>query len=287
MYLFAQKLSKIDVKMIKILCYNTLMIKLIATDIDGTILIPDGQFTDGVKSCVKRLQDLGIKVVLVTGRMNKAALLIRDELGLKTPVVSYQGGLVNNNGEILYERYLTAEQTERIIAWSRGENIHLNLYNDDVLYSESDCYEIRRYASRQNVDYVIKPFSEIEKDRVNKVLAIDYNDSERINRYEQELSNVFSELYIVKSTPNFLEFSNPQASKYCAVKFLQKYWDLDDDEILTIGDQNNDIALLRAGGVKVAMANATDELKYVADYVTDSVYDDGFVKAVEKFVLRG
>lgn len=262
------------------------MIKLVATDIDGTILIPDGEFTKGVKTCVQKLQELGVKVVLVTGRMNRAALLVREELCLDTPVVSYQGGLVNDGGRILYERYLTKEQTERIIAWARRENIHINLYNDDILYSEKDCDEIRRYASRQKVDYVIKSFDDVLKDRVNKVLAIDYNNSERITRYEKELQEIFTELYIVKSTPNFLEFSNPEGSKYCAVKFLQKYWGLKDDEILTIGDQNNDIALLEAGGLKVAMGNATKELKQVADYVTEDVKNDGFVSAMERFVLN-
>ena len=83
-----------------------------------------------------------------------------------------------------------------------------------------------------------------------------------------------------------MEFSNPEASKYCAVKFLQKYWNLKDDEILTIGDQNNDIALLEAGGIKIAMGNATDELKSIADYVTDTVFNDGFVKAMEKYVNK-
>ena len=116
-------------------------------------------------------------------------------------------------------------------------------------------------------------------------MAIDYNNADRISKYEKELPKLFPELYIIKSTPYFLEFSNPEASKYCAVKFLQKYWGLNDDEILTIGDQNNDIALLEAGGIKVAMGNATEELKTVADYVTESVYDDGFVRAIENFVL--
>ena len=80
------------------------MIKLIATDIDGTILIPEQPFTQRVKDCIKELQDKGILVVLVTGRMNKAARLVAKELGLKTPIVSYQGGLVKNNEQVLYER---------------------------------------------------------------------------------------------------------------------------------------------------------------------------------------
>lgn len=261
------------------------MIKLVATDIDGTILIPEGEFTSSVKECIRKLCKQGIKVVLVTGRMHAAARRIAQDLGLDTPVVSYQGGLVVNNGEKLYERYLTEEQTQRILDWAgvNGENIHINLYNDDVLYSESDCYEVQRYCNNLHTEYTVKKFSEIKRDKINKLLAIDYSNPERITRYEKELQDIFPDLYIVKSTPYFLEFSNPEASKKCAVEFLQNYWGLKKDEILTIGDQNNDIALLQAGGVKVAMGNATEELKAEADYITASVYEDGFVKAMEKF----
>ena len=262
------------------------MIKLVATDIDGTILIPEGEFTQAVKSCVSELCQKGIKVVLVTGRMNAAASKIAKDLGLNTPVVSYQGGLVVEDGKKLYERYLTEHQTERILNWATKENIHINLYNDDVLYSENDCYEVQRYCNNLHTERTIKPFSEIKKDKINKLLAIDYSNPERISRYEKELPSIFPDLYIVKSTPYFLEFSNPEASKQCAVEFLQKYWGLSKDEILTIGDQNNDIALLRAGGLKIAMGNATEELKSEADYITESVFEDGFVKAMEKFCLN-
>ena len=64
---------------------------------------------------------------------------------------------------------------------------------------------------------------------------------------------------------------------------MQNYWGISEAETLTIGDQNNDIALLKAGGVKIAMGNATKELKSIADYTTDSVFNDGFVKAIEKY----
>lgn len=261
------------------------MIKLVATDIDGTILIPEGEFTSGVKDCIKKLHASGIKVVLVTGRMNAAATKIAQDLGLDTPVVSYQGGLVVENGKKLYERYLTEEQTERILGWAKRENIHINLYNDDVLYSETECYEVQRYCNNLHTEHTVKKFSEIKKDKINKILAIDYSNPDRITRYEKELQEIFPDLYIVKSTPYFLEFSNPEASKKCAVEFLQNYWDLKKEEILAIGDQNNDIALLQAGGLKIAMGNATDELKTEADYITDSVFDDGFVSAMEKFCL--
>ena len=260
------------------------MIKLVATDIDGTLLIPEGQFTEGVKKCVQKLCQKGIKVVLVTGRMNAAASLIAEDLGLDTPVVSYQGGLIKQNGKTLYERCLTCEQTEKIIEWAKRENIHLNLYNDDVLYSEQKCYEIERYCGNLHTEYRIKQFCDIRKDKVNKLLAIDYDNPAKIDRLERELPETFPELYIVKSTPYFLEFSNKEASKYCAVKFLQNYWGIKEEETLTIGDQNNDIALLKAGGIRVAMGNATEELKKVATHTTDTVYNDGFVRAMEELL---
>lgn len=260
------------------------MIKLVATDIDGTIFIPEKEFTNEVRACITKLSQKGVKVVLVTGRMNAAATLIAKDLGLETPVVSYQGGLVTYENDVLYERYLEKEQAEKILNWAKKESIHINLYNNDVLYSEKDDYEVKRYCGNLHTEYVVKDFNDIDKKKINKLLAIDYDNPERINKFEKELPDVFPDLYIVKSTPYFLEFSNKEASKYCAVKYLQKYWNLSDDEILTIGDQNNDIALLQAGGLKIAMGNATDELKKEADYITDSVYNDGFVRAMERFV---
>ncbi len=262
------------------------MIKLIATDIDGTIIIPEKTFTEHVRDCIKELCEKGIKVVLVTGRMHAAASLIAKDLGLDTPVVSYQGGLIKHNNETLYEKCLTKEQAEKIINWAKEEKIHLNLYNDDILYSEQKCYEIERYCNNLHTHYEVKQFCDVDKIKVNKLLAIDYNNPERIDLYEKELPTIFPELYIVKSTPYFLEFSNKEASKYCAVQFLQNYWGISRSETLTIGDQNNDIALLKAGGIKIAMGNATEELKQLADDITDTVQNDGFVKAMQKYCFE-
>ena len=120
-------------------------------------------------------------------------------------------------------------------------------------------------------------------ENVNKILAIDYGNAERVTGWVNELQAKYPNLYIVKSTPFFCEIGSSMAKKSLGVEFLAKYWDLNQDEILTIGDQNNDIELLKAGGVKVAMGNATPELKECATFITDTVENDGFVKAIEKF----
>lgn len=264
------------------------MIKLVATDIDGTILGKSQVFTPGVKNCIKTMQDNGIRVVIVTGRMFAAAKLIAQRLNLKTPVVAYQGGMIKESSEsdkILYESHIPRQNVIKIIEWARKNRIHLNLYSRDILYVEQDNDTIKHYASLQNIGYKVCSFDDIEPDNIHKLLAINYQDENLVTGWINECREMFPELYIVKSTPYFCEFSSPNASKSCAVNFLKKYWNLTDDEVLAIGDQDNDIELLKAGGISVAMGNGTEGVKREADFITDTVENDGFVKAMEKFVL--
>ena len=262
------------------------MIKLVATDIDGTILGPSGEFTPAVKNCIAKMQKLGIKVVIVTGRMYKGALKIAERLNLTTPIVAYNGGYIKDfDGTVLYEKYLPEDYTKQIIDWARRNRVHLNLYSQDTLYSEKDDDEIRRYAKYQQLNYIVEDFSDIPFTKIHKLLAIDYNDADKVTGWVNEMSERFPDLYIIKSTPYFCEFSTPDATKACAVRCLQKHWNLKDNEILTIGDQDNDIELLKAGGISVGMANGTEALKAQADYITDTVQNDGFVCAMEEFVL--
>lgn len=261
-------------------------IKMVATDIDGTIVDWNfGNFTPAVKKCIKNLCANGIKVVLVTGRMHCACDHIVKELELNTPVISYQGGLIKDEqGNTLYQQNLDTNYAKQIIKWAQNNDIHINLYINDKLYVEKDNNFVKKYTDGKFIPYTVCPFETLEIDNVNKILAIDYNDADRVTGWVEELKKIFPELYIVKSTPYFCEIGSPMAKKSLGVEFLAKKWGLKQDEILTIGDQNNDIELLKSGGIKVAMGNGTPELKECADFITDTVQNDGFVKAIEKFV---
>ncbi len=261
------------------------MIKMVATDIDGTIVDWSlGDFTPAVKKCIKNLCAKGIKVVLVTGRMHCATNHIVNELGLDTPVISYQGGLIKDKeGNVLYQENLNSEIAKQIIKWAQDNDIHINLYIDDKLYVENDNDCVKKYTDGKFVDYTVCSFEDLEIKNVNKILAIDYDDAERVTGWVEELQEKFPSLYIVKSTPFFCEIGSANAKKSLGVEFLCKKWGIDKSEVLAIGDQNNDIELLKSGGIKVAMGNASPELKECADYITETVQNDGFVKAIDKF----
>ncbi len=262
------------------------MIKMVATDIDGTILGGDFEFKPSVKNCIKKLNEKGVKVVLVTGRMHCAAAKIAEELGINTPIVSYQGGLVKEMcgcENTLYQRNLDSEKARQVIKWAKDTNAHINLYMDDVLYVEKDNEIIKRYTKARFIDYKVCSFDSLEIKNVNKILAIDYTDPKRVTGWVNELQEKYPDLYIVKSTPHFCEVAEKTATKGCAVEFLQKRWGIKKEETLAIGDQDNDIELLKSAGVKVAMGNASESLKTCADCLTDDVDKDGWVKAIERF----
>ncbi len=262
-------------------------IKMVATDIDGTILKHNGEFNPKVLECLKNLDKLGVKVVLVTGRMNRSAKKIANIIGINSPVVSFQGALVCENTpheKILYERDIPNDIAKKILNWGKNEHVHMNLYMNDNLFVEAENEFTKKYVDYQKIPFTIKPFDELEINNVNKILLIDYNDAEKIDRLTNYLKKEYPELFICKSTDFFCEICHKEATKGDGLRFLQNLYGISKEETLTIGDHNNDIELLQSGGVKVAMGNATDELKAIADYVTDTVDNDGFAKAIEKFV---
>lgn len=264
------------------------MIKMLVLDIDGTIFKNDYTASASVRRTLKALVDEGIKVVLCTGRMYAATKFIAAELGLNTPVICYQGGLVKNffdNDDTILEKNMSSELALDVIRELKSRGIFFNLYVNDVLMVERDDELIRQYVDARNLTYkIVGNCEDIELCGVNKILAID-NDTELIENLQKELSQKYKDrLYVIRSTPRFCEFSNPEATKGNAVRFLANMWGIEKNEIMACGDQDNDIEMLLAAGTKVAMGNASDSLKQIADYVTDTVDNDGVVKAVSRFI---
>lgn len=263
-------------------------IKMLVLDIDGTIFRKDYTASEKVKRTLKNLVNDGIKVVLATGRMYAATKSIAKELGLNTPVVAYQGGLVKNflhDETVLFEKTMDENFARAVIDDLKKRDVFFNLYIDDVLLVEEDSELIRNYVDARNIDYkVIGDCTKIDLTGLNKILAID-SDTKLIEELQKEMAQKYAEkLYVIRSTPMFCEFSNLEATKGNAVRHLADMWGIKKEEIMACGDQDNDIEMLLASGTKVAMGNATQTLKEIADYVTETVDNDGVVCAVSKFI---
>jgi len=264
------------------------MIKMLVLDIDGTIIKKDFTYSKTLHETLLRLQENGVKVVIATGRMHPGAIPLLKELGLHTPIISYQGSMVRNweeNDDILYSKRMTAEQARRVIDFFHSKNVHINAYVNDKLYVEEDDDEIKEYVNNRFVDYnVLDDITTIDLSKLDKLLCIE-NDQEKMAEVVQGLKEIFKdELFIVKSMKQYCEVTHPEATKGKAIEFLCKYWNIDISETMAIGDQDNDIEMIKTAGIGVAMGNGTPNLKKVADFITKDVEDDGVVFAVEKFI---
>lgn len=261
------------------------MIKLLALDIDGTILKKDYSLSERVKETIQKASSSGVKVVLATGRMYSATTFITEELGLDTPVLTYSGGLVRSSNEVFYEKMIPDNIARKVIKELKNFDIQLNLYLNDELYSETETPVLVKYCEDRKLDYIIKSFDEIENIQANKLLAIGKTPEATAELLEYLQKKFPEDLVIVRSLPTFCEIIAKDASKGKAIIFLADSWGVTANEIMAVGDQDNDIELLKVAGIKVAMGNATEGLKAIADYIAPSVDDDGLAVAIEKFIL--
>jgi len=264
-------------------------IKLIALDIDGTIMDKRFQISDRVKKTILRAINSGIYVVIATGRMYSATVPIAAGLGIVTPLITYQGSMVKEfyeKDDILLHYDVSPDLSKKILDELRKFDVQINLYLDDELFIEDESAILAEYAAKRNIIYhKINSFDNILDLKPTKILAM-IKDAEKATEVKDYLKDKYSDtLYITKSTPFYVEIVNKEASKGKAIRFLANKWCIDRSEIMAVGDQDNDIEMLEVAGFPVAMGNSTEGLKNIAKYVTDTVDNDGAALAIEKYAL--
>jgi len=265
-------------------------IKLIALDVDGTIMDRNFNISGQVKSTIKKALDKGIYVLIATGRMYSSTVPVAKHLGLKTPLIVYQGSLIQEfyqSNKVLLHHTLSYDLSLQVIKDLRAYGVQINAYINDKLYAEKISPILDEYASKRNADMVkIDNFESIDKFEPTKILGMDY-DTNLIDKVRNELKEKYKNtINITKSTPNFCEFVNNKCSKANSVLFLAEKWRIEQSQIMAIGDQENDSEMLKIAAIGVAMGNGDKELQKTADYVTASVDNNGAARAIEKFVLN-
>ncbi|HSA06332.1 MAG TPA: Cof-type HAD-IIB family hydrolase [Candidatus Gastranaerophilales bacterium] len=264
-------------------------IKLIALDVDGTIMDKNYRISDRVKKAISAAVEKGIYVLIATGRMYSATVPIAAELALKTPLIVYQGSLIKefyNSDKTLLHHNIDKEIAYRIINDARQKDVQINVYLDDKLYVENNFPILQEYAIKRNISvYKLNRFEDVEDFFPTKILIMD-SDADKTENLAREFKKKYSdELYITKSTDYFCEFVNKKCSKADGISFLAQKWNINQDEIMAIGDHENDIEMIEFAGLGVAMGNSHESVQKRADFITDTVDNDGAALAIEKFAL--
>ena len=262
--------------------------KLIAVDLDDTLLDEQLNITEPVKAAVSLALDAGVRFTFATGRMFRSAKPYAALLGLELPLITYQGALVKNplTGGVFLYRPLPLDKTREIIAHIHTLGYHLNVYLDDRLYMERDTPEGRRYAAIAQVqpEYVGDLLGFLDQPPI-KLLTI--AEESLLDQLSAVLTPQYAgRVHISKSKPYFLEFSHPQATKGYALQALAESYGIKREEVIAIGDSYNDLEMVEYAGLGVMVANARAPLKAKADYITSASNGDGVVEVIEKFILR-
>ncbi|KRN31235.1 Cof-type HAD-IIB family hydrolase [Weissella halotolerans] len=269
------------------------MIKLVTIDIDDTLVNSAKQITPRVKAAVKAATAAGIKVVLTTGRPLTGVQGYLDELGLNHQddqyVITYNGALVETTaGEAIAGKELSATDYADLVAWSVKLDTYLQVESLDTAYTTSRL--INPSASRENymVDMPLRvsPLEDMPAD-LHYVKCMFIGPSEQLAMVENTLpAEIKARFNLVKSNVDFLEVLNPQASKGNALATLAAYLDIPLAQTMALGDQANDLSMIKQAGLGVAMGNAIPEVKTAAKAVTTTQNEDGVGLALEKWALN-
>ena len=263
--------------------------KMIAIDLDDTLLGSDNQISQRTKQVIKQAQDQGVKVVIATGRMHASALPYAKELNLKGAMITYNGALIKdvNNGTIIEHKPVDLDLTKEISNYVQENNLHLNLYFDDILYVNRYSKEAKYYEDLAGVKAVlIKEGLENFVDQPSTKLIIVNNDEGKVQEILADVKSKFSDqLHITLSKSRFVEIMNSEVNKGQAVADLAQEFGYQAEEIITIGDSYNDREMLEYAGLGIAVDNAWPEVKESADYITKAHDEEGVAEVIEEFIL--
>jgi len=270
-------------------------IRLLALDIDGTLIGDDLTIGVRTKAAVRQAMARGVAVSLVTGRMVSSALRFARELDLTDPIVGYQGGLIREMppagttrvGRLLVHTPLGAETARDVLLWTRkhGLDPHVNHLERFILRADdprADDYSAFMGARAELVPDII----EATTHPVTKILAV--GEPPR----PQELAEAAAARFagradVTISHPRFLEFVAPGVSKGRAIRYLSRRLSIPLGATMAIGDQWNDLEMLSEVGHGAAMPSAPLEVRSVARYVAPPVADEGVAAMIEALVLPG
>jgi Cof subfamily protein (haloacid dehalogenase superfamily) len=210
------------------------------------------------------------------------------QAGLDDPVVCYQGAVVAEpvSGRWLRHEPIPLELARETIAAANEEGFGLNCYVDDELYVAEITPEARQYADFQRIElHPVGDLLEWLKEPPTKLVVI--GDPDELDGLKQRMVERFDgRLYISKSLPYFLEFASPDVTKAAGLNFLAEHVGFTQEATVAFGDGENDIELVDWAGYGVAVENAHERVKEVADFVCPSVDEEGVAQVLEAFLAR-
>lgn len=288
------------------------MYKLVAIDLDGTMLNSYGMVTERTKNAIKETIEKGVEVIIASGRPIDSIKTIAKEINSKNYFIAGNGALIYDikNDEVIYDKYLKKQKILEIIKICEENSISYNVYTDKTILATALKYNVLYYhkenlkkqeAKKTNISIVKDMYEYVknmEEEKFLKMTICDENKSifNSIIRKLREIDDIevldvlhMSRKIIRQGTEEipieyyYTEISSKDVDKWNAIEFLMEKLQIEKEEVIAIGDNINDKKMIKESGLGVAMSGSTPIITEIANEITDTNNNDGVAKILEKY----
>lgn len=265
--------------------------KMIVLDLDDTLLRDDYTISNRTKEALMKAQEIGVKVVLASGRPTFAMKHIAEELNLAkygSFILSFNGSKIIDwqDKKEIFSSTLSSEAAHKLYDISRREGVNIHTYvGDDIVTEDDNPYTAQESTITGLPVKLVDSFKETVTEPVVKCLMV--YEPETLKQVEAKLqAELDDEFSVMRSKPYFLEFMEKGISKGTSLNQLIQILGIEREEVIAMGDSYNDVEMIQFAGLGVAMGNAPEDIKALANHVTDTNMNDGVAKVVEEFILK-
>ena len=262
--------------------------KLIAVDIDGTLLNDDFNVSQRTKDAIQKAVEKGVIYVAATGRAMKGAEFVNDMLDKDLPFITYNGATVvmGKSGEVIFNKFIEESLAREVFDIGYARGIPMVIWTDNGLWTSSACQQTIDYNKYYGIEInIIDSMDATSGANVFKIFWVGTAEENQV--LQTELREHFAgRLNCATSKPEYLEFFSIEAGKEVALEAVGKRYGIKPSEMIAVGDGFNDIPMLKYAGLGVAMGNAPEAVKAAGDHTTHSNNEDGVAAVIEEFILK-
>lgn len=267
--------------------------KILFSDLDETLLNHDKSISEENRNAIAKMLSQGHYFVVVTGRPIATGKTVIQELGLNMPgcyMIAFNGAVIYDcaAGRILAERKLPMDVVHDVFSEARREGIHVQTYQQDLILTEQHSKELDFYIGKAKMEYkLVADVSGHIETEPNKVILIDIDNDGRLEQFREEHREFENRCNCFFSCNEYLEYCPKNTDKGSGLKYISGFLNVPIENTVSVGDERNDISMIQAAHVGVAVKNAHSDLLAQADYITQNDNEHGAIaEVIEKFILE-
>ena len=273
--------------------------KLVCIDMDGTLLNSKHKVSNASKQAIIKANNMGVKIVISTGRMYSDAEFFSNLIGVKAPVIALNGAFIKekDENEVIYKNILEEKVIVKLLEIFTKYKVKPTFYKPQGAYCGSLFIKLfigfmklkGIMGGNSIIKYTkgIKQWDKVFISEKNNIVKCEimHKDKDRLKKIRSELHKM-DEIEIVSSSKYNIEITSCGVSKGKAVEILAAYYNINKEEIIAIGDSENDLSMIESAGMGIAMGNAIDKVKEKSNFITETNDNDGVASAIYKFIIN-